>query len=194
VLYRLPTGGTLPAPLFDIINRALANTKVGPGEVEDINTRPLGCQGGSTRWNERHCIMYRHRMGPGPTATAGTSVDNRTSGPDRNGPWWAQYGGEALRMAKSSKPREGESRKEEWPNSPGSDEQGGNDRKTRPGAAQRCPQATWEYSLNTQPRCRLEAARVTIHPVNDWSSQRWRRLPWQSRERTAKRSPLPLPD
>ena len=35
----------------------------------------------------------------------------------------------------------------------------------------------------------LEAARVTIHPVNDWSSQRWRRLPWQSRERTAKRLP-----
>ena len=86
-------------------------------------------------------------------------------------------------MAKSSKPREGESKKAEWPTSPGSDERGGKDRKTRPGAAQRYPRTTWESSLNTQPRCRLEAARVTIHPVNDWSSQRWRRLPWQSRSR-----------
>ena len=48
-----------PAPIFEIVNRALANTKVGSGEVEGINARPLGCQGGSTRWNERHCIMYR---------------------------------------------------------------------------------------------------------------------------------------
>ena len=46
MLYRLPTGGTLPAPIFDIINRALANTKVGPGEVEDINTHPSGLPGG----------------------------------------------------------------------------------------------------------------------------------------------------
>ena len=35
-----------PASLSDIINRALANTKVGPGEVEDINTHPPGLPGG----------------------------------------------------------------------------------------------------------------------------------------------------
>ena len=73
MLYRLPTGGTLPAPLFDIINRALANTKVAPGEVEDINTRPLSCRGVGLNKQSPASDDVPEPTGLSPTATAGIS-------------------------------------------------------------------------------------------------------------------------
>ena len=62
-----------PAPIFDIVNRALAKTKVGPGEVEDINTRPLSCRGVGLNKQSTASDDVPKPTGLSPTATAGRS-------------------------------------------------------------------------------------------------------------------------
>ena len=63
----------LTASLFDIVNRPLANTKVGAGKVEDINNRPLSCGGVGLNKQSPASDDVPEPTGPSPTATAGKS-------------------------------------------------------------------------------------------------------------------------
>jgi len=63
----------LTASLFDIVNRTLANTKVGSGKVEDINNRPLSCGGVGLNKQSPASDDVPEPTGLSPTATAGKS-------------------------------------------------------------------------------------------------------------------------